>query len=502
MDKLPEIEIAASFREMFPPIWDAMEKANAKNPLIFQYGESLVRIVSGNNGALFVETLNGERLMGELDRRMQFMKFDKTSKAYVPARVPDFVVDAVLAEPCDRKHIPLISRIVHFPVFSPDGDLVVKEGYCPKSKMLYAPEKGLAIPPVSENPTSADIKRAKELIFENLLADFPFVSETDKAHAVSMLFAPAIRGMIDGATPAYIVKAPTSGSGKSKLPTCCLMVWYPDIAVSVWKQNEAELEKQLYGDLRRGKPYIFFDNVKHRLDSPSFEAVITSRSYSSRVLGVSECPAVPVYQTFVATGNNLSVGTEMSDRSVPITLDARMQKPSERNGFKHPFLEAWVKAQRNWLIWAVLTLVSNWIQNGKPNGTRTHGRFPEWSQTTGGILKCNEITGFLEPAAMSEFQGASDTESETMEGFVQRWHEEFECREVFARDLASIASELGLAKSGQFVSHEQTVLGTGKYLGSIRDKVCNGFKIKKLPPTKGHTKWALEVLPDPRKEQG
>ena len=85
MEKLPEIEITTSLRKMLPSIWRAINEANSKNPLIFQFGESLIRIVSGNNGALFVETLNPDRLMGELDRRMQFMKFDKTSKAYVAA---------------------------------------------------------------------------------------------------------------------------------------------------------------------------------------------------------------------------------------------------------------------------------------------------------------------------------------------------------------------------------------------------------------------------------
>ena len=40
-----------------------------------------------------------------------------------------------------------------------------------------------------------------------------------------------------------------------------------------------------------------------------------------------------------ATGNNLSYRSDFVRRVVPIALDARMERPEERTGFRHPQLE-------------------------------------------------------------------------------------------------------------------------------------------------------------------
>lgn len=495
MSHLPEIEITTSLREMLPDVWNALALANSTSPSTFKFGENIARVEKDGQSKEYIRILTPEMLILELDRRMQFMKYLEKKEKWAPTRVPRYIVEAVLSEAYERNPLPIIDRIVRVPVFSSDGHVVTEEGYCSKSRVFYIPESGLKVPKVSQNPPSEEILKAKELIFGNLLCDFPFVSESDRAHAFAMLLNPCIRALINGPTPLYLITAPTTGTGKTKLTVNSLSIWVSDISPFSLSAREEEAAKELYGYLRRGREIILIDNLKHRLTSASFEAILTTRHYSSRVLGVSECPSVPVFQTFVVTGNNPRLGSEIAERSVPVRLDRGSERPSNYEGFKHHILEEWVNENRSNLIWAALTLVQKWIAQGKKPGDKVNNRFPVWSRVVGGILEANDIRGFLDSASVIEFREDSDEEDESLAAFVQMWHEKFKTQEVFAKDLVSFAILCGIVRDNETVSFEQQCLETGQYLGRIKGRVCNGLRVAKRLYEKGRRKWALEQLP-------
>jgi hypothetical protein len=72
-------------------------------------------------------------------------------------------------------------------------------------------------------PTAADLDRARALIVDDLLIDFPFVSDPDRAHAVALFLLPFVRELIAGPTLLHLIEAPTMGSGKGLLADggCC-----------------------------------------------------------------------------------------------------------------------------------------------------------------------------------------------------------------------------------------------------------------------------------------
>jgi hypothetical protein len=54
-------------------------------------------------------------------------------------------------------------------------------------------------------------------LLDELAGDFPFVSDSDRAHWLAALLLPFVRRMINGPTPLHFVEAPCNGAGKSLL---------------------------------------------------------------------------------------------------------------------------------------------------------------------------------------------------------------------------------------------------------------------------------------------
>jgi len=54
-----------------------------------------------------------------------------------------------------------------------------------------------------DEPTAEDITAARALLIDDLLVDFPFVDDSDRAHAIAAIILPFIRRMIDGPTPMH-----------------------------------------------------------------------------------------------------------------------------------------------------------------------------------------------------------------------------------------------------------------------------------------------------------
>ena len=120
---------------------------------------------------------------------------------------PREVVSMVLATP--NPPLPLVTRVVDVPVLTPKGQLITEPGYSAEGEMFHDPALRLDVPPVPTKPTRAELDRAKRLVLDELLGDFPFKSDADRAHAVCMFLQPFVRDLIDGETPLYESGAPT-----------------------------------------------------------------------------------------------------------------------------------------------------------------------------------------------------------------------------------------------------------------------------------------------------
>jgi hypothetical protein len=465
---------------------DALVEANIPERL-FCHGNSLARIETDQRGVPCITNLNVDGLRGELGRAANYYKFQRDSTS-MPDLPPLWVVKDILALP--SLPFPILNRVTRIPVFASDGTLQLQPGYNAAAHIYYAPTDGFVSPSVPQHPTKEDVAEARRLILDELLPDFPFIGDADRANAACLIIQPAARELISGPTPIYGIDKPAPGTGASLL---CDVISYtgtgePPSVMSA-PPDEAEMRRTIFAALLGSPEIVLIDNIGKKLDSSALSAVATSVIYKDRVIATSETKQVPNRCAWVVTGNNIQLSQELTRRTIRIRLDAKMQYPWERleQDFKHPDLHGWVSENRSKLVWAVLTLIQNWINQGRPkfSGPRLGGYY-SWSNTLGGILGCAEIKGFL--GNRQNLYQQTDFETAHWTGFTQRWWKQYQDCEVTASKLVYLAEEEGfdLGKNEHGKPTRLGILLRGK-LGCIFD----GLQITDATQRKGYTQWKL-----------
>jgi len=417
--------------------WAALHAYN-NPPTLFRYGGLPVRIEEDEHGAPSPKTLTETRLRHDMARAADWYKRDRKGNAS-PALPPKHVIEDMLATPA--LPLPILNGILEAPAFAPDGTLHDVPGYHPAGRTYYHPSPGFQVPPVPCEPTAADIQRARGLIVDELLGDFPFTGDAERAHAVAVFLLPFVRGLIDGPTPLHLIEKPTPGTGASLLAD---VLSYPATgrppAATTEGRDEDEWRKRLTAKLRTGAPIVLIDNLRRRLDSANVASALTSSVWEDRLLGTSDTTRLPVRCVWVATGNNPALSDEMTRRTIRIRLDARRDRPWLRTDFRHPNLRGWAAKHRGELVWAALTLAGAWLTAGRPVAPDAPmlGMYDSWSRVMGGILATAGIGGFL--GNLDEFYDASDTEGAERRAFLGAWWDAYRDTPVPAAQLFAIAT--------------------------------------------------------------
>jgi len=444
--------------------WAALEAANAP-PVLFRLGSTPVRLeVDGENSSA-LRPLNVDRLRYQLARAAEWRR---GSGPDTPSALPpEHVARDMLARP--DPPLPVVARIVAAPVFAADGRLLDQPGYHPDAQTYYSPAHELVVPSVPENPSAADVARARALLCDDLLVDFPFVGEAERAHAVALLLLTFVRDLIDGCTPLHLIEKPAPGTGAGLLVRA---VTLPALgrspAMMVEGREEEEWRKRITAKLVSAPPIIVLDNLRRRLDSAALSSAITAAVWEDRILGQTQMVRARIRCAWVATGNNPALSGEIARRTVRIRLDAKVDRPWLRGGFKHPDLIGWATAHRADLIWAALTLVRAWLAAGRPEGSTVLGEFEPWARVIGGICAVAGVEGFL--GNLAEFYDLADVEGAEIRRFLLAWWEKHHETEVGVSELFSLATsdDIGLDLPAKTERGQRTQLGYR--LGGLRDR--------------------------------
>ena len=234
---------------------------------------------------------------------------------------------------------------------------------------------------------------------------------------MALLLLGFLRAMIDGPTPLHLIEKPTPGTGATLMvDVIATILTGAGASVMTEGRDDEEWRKRVTAKLRQIPSIVLIDNLRHKLDSSAVAAALTAPFWEDRILGLSEMARLPIRCLWIATGNNPEFSNEMARRLVRIRLDASVERPWRRAGFRHPDLMAWVRANRARLVAACLTLCHAWIAAGRPRGTRTIGSYEAWAQVMGGMLEVAGIDGFL--GNIEEMLAASDGEGAAWRGFV------------------------------------------------------------------------------------
>jgi hypothetical protein len=445
--------------------WAAFLQANSP-AAFFRHGDWPVRIEHDDHGAPVIRPLTPVRLRHHL-ARLAFW-YRRTREGRRPAEPPESVVLDMLARP--DLPLPILERVVEAPVFAADGTLQTRPGYHPAARTYYEPAPRFTVPRIPDAPTAGDVTQARAWLLEELLGDFPFIGDAERAHAVALLLLPFVRALIDGPTPFHLVEKPAPGTGASLLVTSLL---YPALGRPVPAltegRDEDEWRKRLSAMLRGGREVVLIDNLRRRLESAALAAAITTPVWEDRVLGASEMGRWPVTCAWVGTGNNPALSDELTRRTVRIRLDARAEQPWLRTGFRHPDLRSWLADHRGELVRAALVFIRAWLLAGRPEGDKTIGMFETWSRVMGGILTVVNIPGFL--GNLQEFYDASDTEVAQLRAFLDTWWERHHAAPVTVSELYSLATSAEAAGLDLDAKSDQgRKVKLGQRLSQLRDR--------------------------------
>jgi hypothetical protein len=470
-DGLPTIDASVkSLPEVSGQAISALMMANEAEPRLFLHAGP-VKIEEDEHGGLITVELDVDRMRYEMARTANWVAM--TKDGLKKSKPPLDVVRDVLVSPLK---FPVLENIVRVPIFAKDGTLQVEAGYHEKTRSYYAPPDRLSIPEVPKNPTKADVAEAKRWIFDELLCDFPFSSDADRAHAIALLLLPFCRAMIDGLTPLHFIEASGQGSGKGLLAKVLLSISCDsNVGIIPPPRDDEEVRKAITARLIEGRSAVLIDNIT-RLDSPVLSAALTADIWDDRLLGKNKTVRLPISWIWAATGNNAIVSTDIARRSIRIRLTPQEEKPWLRHNFKHKNLIAWTKSRRSRLIWSALTLIQSWISAGRPEADITPlGSFEDWTRVMGGILKHAEIPGFL--GNIVEFYDTADTESGIWREFVNEWWEVWEDKKVKISDLFQIAEKIDGFDLGKGATERAQKTALGMKLKKMRDRIFDDKKI-------------------------
>lgn len=473
-------------------VWSLVMASN-RAPWVFRFAGQPTWVVPDDEGRPVATILNEERLRHMLARLARWVR-ENAKGELLPAPPPIATVKSVLATPDPA--LPVLTGIVNTPVFGRSGTLITAPGYHPDARLLYVPAPGFTVPDIPKRPTEAEIAAARALICEDLFGDFPFTGEAERAHVVALLLLGFLRGMVDGPTPLHLIEKPTPGTGATLMvDAVATILTGTGASVMTEGRDDEEWRKRVTAKLRQIPSIILIDNLRAKLDSSAVAAALTAPFWEDRVLGASEMTRLPIRCLWIATGNNPEFSNEMARRLVRIRLDANVERPWQREGFRHPDLMVWVRANRARIATACLTLCQAWIAAGKPRGTRTIGSYENWAQVIGGVLETAGIPGFL--GNLEEMMEASDSEGAAWSAFIAAWWDRFGTAEVLAADLFDVALSCDPAPpmGGGNDRAQRTAFGIA--ISRMRDRIFRvrhrQLRLKKAGVEHKAARWQLTV---------
>lgn len=496
-ESLPEIQVNnRQLSDVLNDLQGALRRRNERdrrNPALMKRGGILVRVPAAQGDMIQPVSAGAFGGIAAAVARWVNVRPGKGDDPLTITNVfpPRDVVNTYVAAD-DWPEVPRLEGLLKAPTYIGQGRWVKDAGYDLDSG-LY-----LTRSVQTDSPDAGDLAWAKALIEDELLVDFPFKDEASKTHAIAFFLLPFVRHVIDGPTPMTLVDAPTPGTGKGLLVSACAMAALGDEVSSVpMGRDEEDIRKRITAMLQAGTSIASFDNVTGKLDSPSLAMALTQGIWEDRQLGVTHMLRLPIRTIWAVTANNIQPSDEIARRCVWIRLDASMEKPNERTGFKHPKLLHWAKNRRADLVAAAMTLVQHWVTRGEPPGNYVKGSYQAWANVIGGILDCADIGGFL--SNEHELFDTAVSEINLWRSFVEEWAATHHELPVTTKELFHIASHYDSDSEGMGLLDD--LLGAGNErsrqtrfgikLGQMADRVVENWKILRGTVVKGHQTWRL-----------
>ncbi len=278
----------------------------------------------------------------------------------------------------------------------------------------YDHETGVLVGCDGGGDTDLPLEDAIAFLNEELLAEFPFAQDGGRSRSVALsaMLTVFAGGLLekDAQRPTFLYLGNGEGTGKTTLAKLA-GVSSGELTATSAPTDEAEWRKTLLSVVIAGKKMVLLDNVKGLLNSPAFEAYLTSSKYEGRVLSQSKIFNGDANAIVLITGNSLEISPDLRRRTLIVELFSDLVRSEERV-FRRTLDEGEMRRLGPRIMSALWALVRDWDRAGRPMGSVTNASFPRWAPVFGGIL---EHAGYTNPCIRAEIEGMGDTESKDFE---------------------------------------------------------------------------------------
>jgi hypothetical protein len=349
---------------------------------------------------------------------------DKRSKVKVPALFTQSAAQSACEAARLGEHMPNLKTlhgVTHTPMLRPDGTILDTPGYDAATGLLYLPDAGLEVSRIPDRPTPDEIKAAVELILIPV-AEFPFVSDDDRATWIGLLFTPILRPLLPGPYQMGVFTAINPGSGKTLLAKI-IRILHGGVQRGEMPREADELRKSITAALvDTTAPVITFDNLTGVIRSSVLESLLTDREWTDRWLGQNRSVTATNDRLWLATGNNAAFGGDLARRILTVALDPPGENPHLRTDFKIKNLEAWTWQHRGELLAAILTVARGWVVAGRPSSSVRSDDYAPW---VGGLRGLLGWAGFPGVFGGSSSEVAVSSDDEEWHTFLVELHSAF-----------------------------------------------------------------------------
>lgn len=488
---------------------EAVKALAGGDPGLYQRGGQLVRVMRPSrppqglrlrpSGSPRPEPVPPADLRGRLTKVARFVipvKGQKT-KAARPAR---WLVDGVAALG-QWEGIRHLEAVVESPVLRPDGSVLDRPGYDPETGLLYEPST--TYPPCPARPTRDDAVRACEQLLE-VVCDFPFEHPYHRSAWLAALLTPPARFAFEGPSPFNLADANIRGAGKGLLwDTVACIDAGRELARVPYTRDDDEMRKTITALALGGERLVLLDNLSGLVGGPSLDAALTSSEWQGRILGRSSQPRLPLLATWFGTGNNVQLGADMARRTCHVRLLSHVEKPEDRDDFRHPDLLGWCRKERPRLLTAGLTVLSAYCRAGRPSqDLPPWGSFGGWS----GLVRSAVAWAGVGDAGQARITlaGGTDREAAALHGLLACWRELDpegkglsisqaldklkNCSTEYLPTTRQVFAEVFNLKPGELPSAGQL----GVKLRGFKERVCGGFVFEGETTREGVNRWRVK----------
>jgi hypothetical protein len=199
--------------------------------------------------------------------------------------------------------------------------------------------------------------------------------------------------------------------------------------------------------------------------------------------------------SWFATGNGLSFKGDLGRRVLPIDLDAGIEHPEDREGFKHGNVLAYALRERPALVTAALTLLRAYHLAGRPaHGLPRVGSFEAWDDLVRGACVW---AGIGDPVGgRQRIREEGDADLDALRDALSAW------QAAFSDDAVSVIEVLDAAGNNGALRGALSALAgrsaekldariLGYVLRRVRDRLVGGRRFEWAGRTHGRVRWRV-----------